>query len=173
LLGHINKTLEVWSSSLLLYFSFALFRLECHELILDSNNQMRQREQSSLYFDCNLVDFYEKTDFYILVVFPIFPFVLCLDLGVPRLEFWPRRPVLHFGRVGPCCRRFLLLHFRPWFLLRRARCDFHFHFSFLRSILPSGPGSGLYLYQLVDLFTLNPFFGCSYSGPVSSIRCRG
>jgi hypothetical protein len=43
----------------------------------------------------------------------------------------------------------------------------------LHSISLSGPSSGLVPYRPVDLFTLTPFFGCSCSSPVSSIRCRG
>jgi hypothetical protein len=43
LLGHINGTLEGWGSSPLLQFHFAFYRLGVsHELILDSNNQMRK-----------------------------------------------------------------------------------------------------------------------------------
>jgi hypothetical protein len=49
-----------------------------------------------------------------------------------------------------------------------------FIFVFLLHSIPSSqPGSGLVPYRLVDLFTLTSFFGCSCSGPVSLIRCRG
>jgi hypothetical protein len=46
-----------------------------------------------------------KTDLHTLVVCPVFiPFVSYLDLGVPRLGFWPRRPMLTGFLIFPSVR---------------------------------------------------------------------
>jgi hypothetical protein len=67
-----------------------------------------------------------------------------------------------------------------WILASSAHAARRFFFRIIfglvsasPSIPSSGPGSGLVPYRSVDLFTLTPFFGCSCSGPVSSIHCRG
>jgi hypothetical protein len=61
-----------------------------------------------------------KTDLHTLVVCPVFiPFVSYLDLGVPRLKFWPRRPMLTGLLIFPSVRAQGLVssYFSAWSVL--------------------------------------------------------